>query len=321
MSASLRILRAGIYSTVQDLGRTGSRAWGVPVSGALDPIALKLANAVAGNCGGSAALEMLYSGLTLQCIGGAVRIAIGCAEGTIDAPSRPSVVLQSWRSALLRPGATLRIAAPTATAAAYLAVEGGFAVPAVLGSASTYVPAAIGGFAGRPLRAGDVLPVALDEATVRAERFSGEPPSFAAPDVLRVIPGPQAQAFARGALEALEGGTYRVTPSSNRAGLRLEGPPLAHAAGHDLLSEGVATGSIQVPGSQQPVVLIADHPTVGGYPKIATVISADWPAAGRLRIGAAVRFRAVDADEARAARADAARSLAEHLAAIGEGGT
>jgi UPF0271 protein len=133
---------------------------------------------------------------------------------------------------------------------------------------------------------------------------------------LRVIPGPQTAEFADDALDRLLSAPYRISPASNRSGLRLEGPALQHAAGHDLLSEGVATGSIQVPGSGQPVLLIGDHPTVGGYPKIATVISADWAAAGRLRIGSTVRFELADEAHASAARCAQREWIAEQLAAL-----
>jgi UPF0271 protein len=130
------------------------------------------------------------------------------------------------------------------------------------------------------------------------------------------MPGPQLEQFAGDALERLLSSTYRVTPASNRSGLRFEGAALEHVAGHDLLSEGVATGSIQVPGSGQPVLLIGDHPTVGGYPKIATIISADLPAAGRLRIGSPVRFELATEQQAASARHAQRAWIAERLAAL-----
>jgi len=302
MSAALKLLRAGIHTTLQDAGRQGYRALGVPVSGALDAIALRLVNLVAGNRADCGALEMLYSGATVVAVGGSVRVALACASGTIESDAEPARLLPAWRSAVLAPGERLRICAPAHTAAAYLAVEGGYDVPRALGSVSTYVQGRLGGLQGRALRAGDVIPLVRSDAATRTERELARPPRLSAPAALRIMPGPQSECFAADAMTRLLGGVYRVLPASNRAGLRLEGPALAHEAGHDLLSEGVATGSLQVPGSGLPVLLIGDHPTVGGYPKIATVISADLPAAGRLRIGAEVRFAMVDAAEADAAR-------------------
>jgi len=302
MSAALEVLRAGIQTTLQDAGRRHHRALGVPVSGALDAVALRLVNLVAGNPADCAALEMLYSGVTVVAAGGSVRVALACANGTIESDSTPARPLPAWRSAVLAPGERLRVGAPMHTATAYLAVEGGYAVSPVLGSVSTYVQGRLGGLDGRALRAGDVIPLAQCDAARGSERALEQPPRLSATGALRIMPGPQTEFFAPDALERLANGVYRVLPASNRAGLRLEGPALAHEAGHDLLSEGVATGSLQVPGSGLPVLLIGDHPTVGGYPKIATVISADLPAAGRLRIGAEVRFALVDAAAAEAAR-------------------
>jgi allophanate hydrolase len=313
---TFKVLRAGIQATVQDAGRPGYRTLGVPGSGALDTVALHLVNALVGNHANCAALEMLYSGISLEVAGGTARIAVSGAAATIDRAGTGAIALPAWHSVLLQSGDRLRIATPADTAAGYLAVEGGFAVPNVLGSASTYVQGGLGGYDGRALRAGDSLTPAGPRALSRDERRYATPPSLTQPVALRVIPGPQTTHFAGDALDCLLSQQYHVTPASNRSGLRLEGPVLRHRAGHDLLSEGVATGSIQVPGSGQPVILLADHPTVGGYPKIATVISADWPAAGRLRIGSPVRFALADETAAAAARRAQQEWIAELVAAM-----
>lgn len=315
MTTTLRVVRAGIHSTVQDAGRPRYRALGVPGSGALDAVALRLVNAVVGNPADSAVIEMLYSGMTIELSGGTARIAVGGAMAVIER-NAAALALPAWHSALLHHGDRVRVAAPSQTAAAYLAVEGGYAIPAVLGSASTYVQGHLGGHQGRALRAGDELALAQPLALARHERRYATPPELVQPPVLRVIPGPQTAQFTDDALEELLSAPYRVAPASNRSGLRLEGPALQHTSGHDVLSEGVATGSIQVPGSGQPVLLIGDHPTVGGYPKIATVISADWPAAGRLRIGSPVRFALVDEATAVAARRAQREWIAEQIAGL-----
>lgn len=316
MSASLRILRAGIHTTVQDGGRSGYRALGVPGSGALDAVALRLVNALVGNPANTAALEMLYSGMTVEMTDGTARIALAGAAAFIERERSPPIALPAWHSASIQSGDRLRIAPPADTAAAYLAVEGGYALPTVLGSVSTYVQGNLGGYHGRALRAGDTLILARPHALARAERRYASPPVLAQPAALRIIPGPQTACFADEALERLLSEPFRVTAASNRGGLLLEGPCLQHSEGHDVLSEGVATGSIQVPGSGQPVVLIGDHPTVGGYPKIATVISGDWAAAGRLRIGNAVRFELADEATAAAARGALEDWIAEQITAV-----
>jgi len=302
MTAALHVLQAGIHTTVQDMGRTGCRAIGVPVSGALDATALRLANLVAGNEPDCAGLEMLYSGATLEVVRGSARIAVACADATIESARGGTRELSAWHSATLRSGERLRIRTIARTAAAYVAVEGGFALAPRLGSLSTYTPGRLGGMEGHALRARDELPLCLAAPRERAERHLSSAPILRVPGTVRVLLGPQADRFDEQSIERFLNAQYKVTPASNRTGLRLEGPSLQHENDYDLLSEGVVDGSIQVPGSGQPVVLIADHPTVGGYPKIATAISADIAAIGRLRIGSTVRFGAVDESLAASAR-------------------
>ncbi|HWI15425.1 MAG TPA: biotin-dependent carboxyltransferase family protein, partial [Burkholderiales bacterium] len=246
---------------------------------------------------------------------GTARVAVACADAVIERKGQPST-LPAWHSAMLHAGDRLRISAPRHTAAAYLAVEGGYAITPVLGSAATYVQGDLGGHCGRPLRTGDVLNLVQQESLAQPERRYARPLHLAQPAVLRIMAGPQLDHFTDAALERLVSAPYRIAPASNRSGLRLEGPAIEHAAGHDLLSEGVATGSVQVPGSGQPVILIADHPTVGGYPKIATLISADWPAAGRLRIGASFRFALCEDRAAGAARREQREWMANQVATI-----
>lgn len=320
MTTHLEILRAGIHTTIQDRGRPGYRALGVPASGALDAETLELVNALLGNPGNTGALELLYGGIAVRARNGALRFALGCATGRIERPDGSQHDVPAWHTAVLGDDETLTIDAPGRTAAAYLAVAGGFAIAPVLGSMSTYVAGSLGGWQGRPLQRGDRLPLAATNVARAGERMLTREHVPAAPSQLRVIAGPQHTRFRGDALDALIATPYRVTPSSNRTGLRLDGALLQHDEGHDLLSEGVATGSLQVPGTGLPVLLLADHPTVGGYPKIATVISADLAAAGRLRIGSDVRFTLVDAAAARAARIEADAARDARLAAIRNAG-
>lgn len=316
MTVQLEILRAGIHTTIQDRGRPGYRALGVPGAGALDAETFELVNALLGNPANTGALELLYGGITVRARDGAVRFALGCATGRIERRDGSLHDVPAWHTAMLDSDETLTIAAPERTAAAYLAVAGGFTIAPVLGSVANYVAGNLGGWQGRALKRGDRLPLVATAIGRSRERLLTHEHVPTAPSQLRVIAGPQQTRFRREALDALIAAPYRVTPSSNRTGLRLDGALLPHDEGHDLLSEGVATGSLQVPGTGLPVLLLADHPTVGGYPKIATVITADLAAAGRLRIGSDVRFTLVNEVTARTAliEADAARKL--RLAAI-----
>lgn len=316
---ALLVHKPGICSTLQDPGRTGYRAYGVPASGALDAVMLRLANVLVANPADCGAIEMLYAGVTIEVRGGAARLAVVGADATI-APSDGGIPrkVPAWQSVTVRAGEILRVGPVRAAAAAYLAVEGGFDVAPVLGSVSTYLRGALGGWHGRALRAGDALPLVQEEATARAERRYMRVPDLRAPDRLRIMPGPQESRFEQTSIDTLLDSDYVVSSSSDRAGLRLEGPVLRHVGGYDSSSEGVAAGTLQVPGSGLPVILIGDHPTVGGYPRIATIISADVPAAGRLRIGSRVRFTAVGEVEAARARTQLTETIEDTIASAVE---
>ena len=300
MSGHLVVVAPGLHSTVQDLGRFGYQAYGVPVAGALDPVGLRLANAVAGNAQGMGALEFLYSGPTLEVAVEAVRVAASAAE--IEILSDPPRRIPPWQSVRLARGARFRLGALRGRVCGYLAVEGGFAIAPVLGSLSTYVRGRIGGLEGRPLREGDRLALALDRPGERGEVRLADPPDLAPPAWLRVVLGPQDDSFTKSAFDAFLNQPFTVSQEADRMGLRLSGPRLDHALGFNIVSDGIATGAIQVPGSGQPIVLLADHQTTGGYPKIATVISADLPAAGRLKPGDEIGFAEVSVAEAQEAR-------------------
>jgi biotin-dependent carboxylase-like uncharacterized protein len=319
MTARLTVLEPGLHTTVQDFGRFGFQALGVPTAGALDPVGLRLANALAGNRPGEAGLEICHAGPRLLVEGGAdggpVRVAVaGAARLSIHrgGEARPA---EAGRTHRLEPGDELAIGAVTDGATAYLAVEGGFALDPVMGSLSTYCRAAIGPLGGRPLFAGAILPLRQPCCADGAERRLGRPMDYGAGPV-RVILGPQHDAFTDGAVATLLSAAYRVGREADRMGLRLEGPPLAHRAGADIPSDGLVPGCIQVPGGGAPIVLLADHQTVGGYAKIATAISADLPRLGRLAPGAAVSFAAVTIAEAEAARRRLEEEIRRTIAAI-----
>jgi biotin-dependent carboxylase-like uncharacterized protein len=305
MTAALRVLSPGLLTTIQDLGRPGYQSLGVPVGGALDPIALRAANVLVGNAPDAGALEVAYVGPTLVVEADEARLSFAGAEAAIeilpDETARSGERIATMRSIRLRRGEVVRIGALSGSAVLYVGVEGGFAVEPVLGSVSTYLRGAIGGWNGRALVKGDLLPLRRSEPSDGEDRrLDGF--DLAPRTELRAIAGPQSDHFSAGAVEQFFNSEYTVSNSADRMGMRLEGLPLEHARAINIISDGIAPGSVQVPGNGLPIVLLADRQTVGGYPKIATVVSADLPALGRLRIGTKIRFASVTIEEAEAAR-------------------
>jgi biotin-dependent carboxylase-like uncharacterized protein len=316
MTATLEILTPGLHTSVQDLGRFGWQAFGVPVSGALDGTALRFANLLVGNRPETAALEILLTGPTFRVAADAVRVAVAGADARLAVAGAKPGTIPAWRSARLQRGDAVTVVVGRGSACCYLAVEGGIAVPPVLGSASTCARARLGGFAGRPLRSGDLVPLALAEAPQRAEQRLSDPPPAETGAPIRVVLGPQQDWFTEAALAHLLEAEFRISAHADRMGMRLDGPALPHRQGWDIVSDAIATGAIQVPGSGQPIVLLADHQTTGGYPKIATVVSADLPVVGRRRAGDAIRFAAVSIEEAEELAADAERRFAALAASL-----
>jgi allophanate hydrolase len=321
MSGTLAVLAPGIHTTVQDLGRLGYQALGVPVSGALDPVALRLVNGLVGNPPGTGGLEFLYKGPTLEVAAESVRVAVaGCELEVLGEAARR---IPPWQSVSLVRGTRFGLGATRDSSCGYIAIEGGLALTEVMGSQSTYARAGFGGFEGRALRAGDRLPLARQEVEARSEIRLAAPPDRRAPRRVRVVLGPQDAHFTEAALATFLAESFTVSKDADRMGLRLDGPGLSHARGYDIASDGIATGAIQVPGSGRPIIMLADHQTTGGYPKIATVVSADLPAVGRLRPGDSIAFRAVSTGEAEAARrsleADIERTARNRASAIRSG--
>src|SRR3984893_4559210 len=311
MTAGLKVLVPGLHTTVQDLGRPGYQAIGVPVSGALDGFSLRLANALVGNSLGSPALEILLSGPTLEVAADTVRVALGGAGASLAlGPERPRV-FAGGQSVTLPRGEVFQIVPGEQSACCYLAAEGGIAVPRVLGSASTYVRAALGGIEGRALRRGEVVLWGVACAPARDELRLPSPMTASGDQPIRVVLGPQHEYFTEEAVATLLDGEFRISPSADRMGMRLDGPRLRHRQGWDIVSDAIATGAIQVPGPGSPIPLLADHQTTGGYPKIATVVSADLAIVGRRRPGDRLRFVAVTVESGEMLCRDAERRLAE----------
>ena len=311
MSATLKVVTAGPLDLLQDpFGRVGYQRFGVPVSGALDSTSLRIANIVAGNPDGIAGIEVFFQGPTIEVDADSARfVAIGANLEVQAGDSMRNV--PAGQSVRLVRGERLKVGRCETGLVAYLAVEGGFAVPPFLGSQSTYLRAGFGGLAGKAVRKGDVLPLAAPHAAERAERRAPQG-TLAAPSSVRVVLGPQDGHFTERGIRTLLDTAWTVSRQSDRMGIRLEGPPIEHAKGYNIVSDGIAPGAIQVPGNGLPIVLLADRPTTGGYPKIATVASADVPAFGRLRPGATIRFEAVSVEQAEEAR----RALEAEIAAL-----
>ncbi|MBM3649162.1 MAG: biotin-dependent carboxyltransferase [Alphaproteobacteria bacterium] len=315
MTTALTVVRAGLFDTLQDLGRLGFMALGMPTAGAMDRVALTLANALCGNPPNTAGLEIGVMGPDLLVEADSVRVALvgPLAPAILEAPDAPPTLVDSDRSHLLKRGQVLRVGMVEGSSTAYVAVAGGFDLPRFMGSLSTYARAGVGGFDGRKLAAGDVLPLALAQAPVRDERKLGQPFDYGSGPI-RVVWGPQDDYFSDKGRRTFAGSDYRVSKEADRMGIRFEGPTIEHSKGADIISDGIGPGAIQVPGAGLPIVLLADRQTVGGYSKIATVASADLPRLGRLLPGQVVRFQPVAVAEAETLRRDQETRLLRAIA-------
>ena len=296
---SIEVLHPGLLTTVQDLGRTGYQRFGVSVSGAVDPRSAAVANILAGNPDGEAVLECTVLGPQLRFDAPAVIAVTGADLG----PTLDGVPVENYRALRVQAGQTLRFTGPKCGCRAYLAVSGGLDVPEVMGSRSTYMKAKIGGWHGRKLEKGDVLPLRAPGTEPKALENRALAPEFRGRSeyTLRVVMGPQDDAFTPGGVSAFLSGVYTVTPEFDRMGCRMEGPEIEHNGSADILSDGIAFGAVQVPDSGQPIVMLADRQTTGGYTKIANVISADFRILGQLKSGDRIRFEKVSLSAAQEA--------------------
>jgi KipI family sensor histidine kinase inhibitor len=298
--AAIEVLEAGLLTTVQDTGRAGSRRFGVGGAGAMDERACGEANRAAGNLAGAAVLECTMSGPSLRFLVAAHFALAGADLGAVlHRPDLGAWPVPSGVRVRARAGNVLAFTGHRHGCRAYVAVSGGIAVPSVLGSRATDLAGGFGGFEGRALRAGDHLCVAPPAAAAVLEGPTAPSPHGGDVVTLRVIPGPQDDHFTVEALQRFYTAAYDVQPTSDRVGCRLEGPVLTHAAASEIASDGMLPGCIQVPPDGKPIVMGADSPTTGGYPKIATVIRADRSRVAQLVPGRArVRFEAVTVEQA-----------------------
>jgi biotin-dependent carboxylase-like uncharacterized protein len=301
----IRILEPGPQTTIQDLGRPGHLAVGIPPSGPVDGRAFVLANRLVGNVDGAGALECTLAGPRFESRA-AGALAVTGAEVPVLVNDRPAAM---WTTLPVAAGDVVKVGTVRTGARAYVALAGGIDVPPALGSRATFLRGRLGGLAGRALQRDDVLPLGVAAPPpwrrVKAAAISiveSEP-------VLRVVLGPQDDRFSEEGIATFLGSAYEVLPQSDRMGVRLRGPRIAHRRGHDIVSDGIALGSVQVPGDGQPIVLLVDRQTTGGYTKIATVCSFDVARLGQARPGHRVHFQAVTVDKAH-------RLLRESLASL-----
>jgi antagonist of KipI len=285
----ITVLRPGICATIQDTGFRGLRAAGVPLGGAADPFALRIANLLVGNPENAAGIEFALDGPELQ-FAEACTVALG---GAVFAG------VPAWRPWTVAAGERLRFGECRHGFYGYLAVRGGIDVPPVLGSRSTFIRGGWGGVEGRTLRAGDRLPVGIPPGGARAAPAPalfvspGLLPPYASAPTVRVLAGAQAAE-----LDPLTAGEFKVTSASDRMGLRLQGPAIRRRSSAELRSSPVAPGTVQVPPDGQPIVLLAEAQTIGGYPQAAHVIAVDLPVVAQLRPGETLRFQLTSREEA-----------------------
>jgi len=312
---ALRVIKPGLLTTVQDLGRVGYQALGVPVGGPMDVFSHRLANLLVGNDPSAATLEVTLIGPELE-FETATTVAVAGADFDLWCDGAPWPMGVSVR---VEPAQRIRFGRVRQGARAYVAVAGGIQVAPLLGSRATHVVSHMGGFEGRALRAGDRLPIVAGIAPRPARRSTGLSMPTGGRARLRVLPGPQTDWFSADARRAFGTEAFRVSPRSDRMGFRLEGPPIERAREGELISEPVGIGAIQVPAAGEPILLLADRQTAGGYAKIGHVIAADVPLAGQLAPGAFIEF-------AWCTRADAVTALIarerellrlSHLAGLG----
>ena len=287
---TIQVKQPGLLTTIQDLGRWGFGRFGMPVAGVMDEHATRLLNILLSNADNAPVLEMTLMGPNLV-FDGDISFAIG---GANLQPRLNGQAIELWTFQQAQAGDELRFAGPVNGCRAYLAVEGGFEVEQIMGSASTYLRGKLGGHAGRALQKGDMLTCGVRPSV--SQRPGISIPQESRPEYrnsIRVILGPQDDAFTAQGLDTFFSSEYRVSNEADRMGYRLEGPKIEHKDSADIISDGIALGAIQVPAHGRPIIMLADRQTTGGYTKIANVISVDIPSIAQLKPGDSLTFEEV----------------------------
>jgi biotin-dependent carboxylase-like uncharacterized protein len=301
----IAILDPGPLTTIQDLGRFGQLRFGIPPSGPLDRPAFVLANRLVGNTDGAAGLECTLAGPRFEARApGAIAVTGADVPVTVNGAAAPA-----WTTVPLRAGDVVKIGMARSGVRAYVAFAGGIDVPVVVGSRATYVRGRLGGLDGRALRKDDTLALLPAGAVPRRRVKAAAVPAVAPDTELRVVLGPQDDRFTAEGIAMFLGSAYEMLPQSDRMGARLRGPVIAHRGGHDIISDGIALGSVQVTGDGQPIVLLVDRQSTGGYTKLATVCSFDVARLGQVKPGHRVHFRAVTVDDAHRLLRESGRAL------------
>nr|WP_263324714.1 biotin-dependent carboxyltransferase family protein [Neobacillus sp. Marseille-Q6967] len=288
MTAIVKVLKPGLQTTVQDLGRYGFQRYGISPSGAMDTYSLQMANLLTGNPLEEAGLEVTLIGPRFELLSDcSLAICGGNLSPEINGKSVPM-----WKSVKVREGDVLTFGKCVNGARAYIGFSGGIEVPIVLGSKSTFLNGGFGGYKGRALEAGDVLygnPVTVRNRFLHPDLV----PHFENDLTVKVVLGPHVEKFTPETIEVFLTDEYTITPQSNRMGYQLNGPKLEHRARADIISDPIPFGGIQVPASGQPIILMAERQTTGGYTRIATVISDDLPKLAQAKPGDRLKFQAV----------------------------
>jgi biotin-dependent carboxylase-like uncharacterized protein len=293
--AKIHIRQPGMLTTIQDLGRWGFGKFGMPVAGAMDAYAVRVGNLLLGNDENAPALEMTLLGPILSFENDVDFVITG---GNLQ-PHLNHQPIPLWTIQHAKSGDTLSFAGVVTGCRAYLAVAGGFDIPKVMGSSSTYLQGKLGGYEGRALKPGDTLTTVPRPQLNVYERLTV--PNDSLPnyrDTVRVILGPQDDAFTPEGIATFLSSEYRITPDADRMGYRLDGPKIEHKTSADIISDGIALGAIQVPTHGTPIIMLADHQTTGGYTKIANVISVDMPSVAQKKPGDTLRFEQISIEEA-----------------------
>ena len=295
---TLEIISPGIMTTVQDIGRCGFGRFGVAPSGALDSFALRTANLLVGNRENQACLETMMLGPGIRFL---AVVVVAVTGGDLQ-PKRNRQPIEMWRSHAFTKNDILSFGSAVSGFRAYVAVAGGIAVPAVMGSRSTNLPSGFGGFSGRPLAKQDILQCGEPRNAISTTGRIFNPdwiPLYSDNWKIRVVPGPQDDHFPEDSIHTFFRAAYTMSQNSDRTGIRLEGPEIQCRADVDasIISEGVIAGSIQIPGDGKPIIILGETVT-GGYRKIATVISADLPLMGQIKPGDRIQFQAVSLEDA-----------------------
>ncbi|TWT04437.1 biotin-dependent carboxyltransferase family protein [Planococcus sp. CPCC 101016] len=317
----LKILKSGLQTTVQDLGRTGFQKYGVIASGVMDPFAHRLANLLVGNKEQAATIEITLVGPVIKFTEDAI---IALCGGDLS-PRIDDKAVGMWRMLVVGKGSTLTFGEPRMGARCYLSIAGGVDIPEVMGSRSTYLRAGIGGFQGRALEKGDEVPAGqinkqqkkiMQKSTENEFDWLLPPARYFEEPVIRMMPGRQFDLFDDNSRQRIFNEPFTVSPNSDRMGYRLEGTGLFLKTPKELISEAVSFGSVQVPADGNPIVLLADRQTTGGYPKIGQVASVDLPLISQLKQGQQLRFKEISLEDAQQRLIEQEQAIRQMKAAI-----